>query len=265
MRDLEACLSAPCYRSDSSLQDKGGLRHAFFDRSAVTHDKKQLSLQQLSWQQLQETARETLGIARAVSVKQVHSARAVVVRQIGDLWDNEQSPPEADALVSCVPNLLLCVYTADCAPVLLFDPEARVCAALHAGWRGALGGIVQETVRSMRTLGARERRTFAIIGPTIGIASYPVGKEFRKFFLEQSEANGKFFVWQGEQEGEQEEQWHFDLPSYVRDCLWGCGVGRVRSLGIDTFSDRAFFSHRRSLREGEGERGRNLAAIAMCE
>ncbi len=244
------------------------MRHAFFDRSAATDDKKQIPLQQL-----QETARETLSVARAVSVKQVHSARAIVVRQIGDLWDSERSPPEADALVSCVPNLLLCVYTADCAPVLLFDREARVCAALHAGWRGALGGIVQETVRSMRTLGAQERRTFAIIGPTIGIASYPVGKEFRKFFLEQGEANGKFFVWQGgreggrqgEQEEQEGEQWHFDLPSYVRDCLWGCGVGRVRSLGIDTFSDRAFFSHRRSLREGVGEGGRNLAAIALLD
>ncbi len=213
-------------------------------------------MQQLSLQQLQEKARETLGMAHAVSVKQVHSARAILVREVGELWDSQQSPPEADALVSCVPNLLLCVYTADCAPVLLFEPEARVCAALHAGWRGALGGIVQETVRSMRTLGAREKLTLAVIGPTIGVASYPVGKEFRKFFLEQSVANSKFFVWEG-------EQWHFDLPSYVQDCLWGCGIRRVRRLGVDTFSDRRFFSHRRACREGAQERGRNLACIAL--
>ncbi len=249
-------MSASFVRSDSSLIDpslsdlaldgKGGVRHAFFDRTAATDDGEAL----------QETARRTLGVARAVSVKQVHSARAFVVRQTSDLWDGSSPLPEADALVSCVPSLLLCVYTADCAPVLLFDPEARVCAALHAGWRGAFKGIVQETVRSMRTLGAQEKRTLAVVGPTIGVASYPVGKEFRKFFLKQSVANSKFFVWEG-------EQWHFDLPSYVQDCLWGCGIRRVRRLGVDTFSDRRFFSHRRACREGAQERGRNLACIAL--
>ena len=204
------------------------------------------------------------GSARAVSVKQVHSARAFVVRQTSDLWDDAQSPPQADALVSCVPNVLLCVYTADCAPVLLLEPEARLCAAVHAGWRGALGGVVQETLRSMRELGGQEKRTLAVVGPTIGVASYPVGEEFPSPFLEQNAKNSKFFTRKG-------EQWHFDLPAYVRDGLRSCGVGAVRSLGdvsgrdreIDTFSDRRFFSHRRACREGEQERGRNLACIAL--
>ena len=257
------------------------MQHAFFDRSAETDNQEELNKAAL-----QETARRTLGIARAISVKQVHSARALVVRQTSDLWDSNSSEslPEADALVSSVPDLLLCVYTADCAPVLLFEPEARVCAALHAGWRGALGGIVEETVRSMRTLGAQERRTLAVVGPTIGVSSYPVGEEFLESFLEQSEENRKFFVCEG-------ERWHFDLPAYVRGCLRASGVEEVRSLGagsgqqggekgrekegeqqggeqgiaIDTFSDRRFFSHRRSMREGAGERGRNLSVIALVE
>ena len=251
------------------------MQHAFFDRSAETDNQEELNKAAL-----QETARRTLGIARAVSVKQVHSARALVVRQTSDLWDgnSSESLPEADALVSSVPDLLLCVYTADCAPVLLFEPEARVCAALHAGWRGALGGIVEETVRSMRELGAQERRTLAVVGPTIGVASYPVGEEFLESFLEQSEENRKFFVCEG-------ERWHFDLPAYVRGCLRASGVEEVRSLGagsgqggekggerggeqgvaIDTFSDRRFFSHRRSMREGAGERGRNLSVIALVD
>ena len=250
------------------------MRHAFFDRTAQADEQENSQTgdrQENKNARLQETARRTLGVARAVSVKQVHSARAFVVRQTSDLWDETRAgvAPEADALVSCVPNLLLCVYTADCAPVLLFEPDARVCAALHAGWRGALSGIVQETLRSMRTLGAQERRTLAVVGPTIELASYPVGEEFPRPFWKQSAENRRFFVREG-------EQWHFDLPAYVRGCLRECGVGEVRSLGCggsaqksergtDTFSDRRFFSHRRAQQEGAQERGRNLSVIAIEE
>ena len=231
-----------------------GVRHAFFDRSTVTDDNKAA---------LQETARRALGVRRAVSVKQVHSARAVVVRQPSDLWAEGGVPPEADALVSSVADLLLCVYTADCAPILLLDGEARVCAALHAGWRGALGGILEETLRLMRTLGAREDRMEAVVGPTIGVASYPVREDFLARFLERDEENRRFFV--RLEDLENKKRWHFDLPAYVREGLLAEGVREVRALagGIDTFVERRFFSHRRAMLEGEKERGRNLACIAL--
>ncbi len=264
--ELEKRLTNPpssFFLQDSSLLTREGVRHAFFDRSAVTDDNKAT---------LQETARRALGVRRAVSVKQVHSARAVVVRQPSDLWAEGGVPPEADALVSSVADLLLCVYTADCAPILLLDGEARVCAALHAGWRGALGGILEETLRLMRTLGAREDRMEAVVGPTIGVASYPVREDFLARFLERDEENRRFFVRSEDLENkedsedlEDKKRWHFDLPAYVREGLLAEGVREVRALagGIDTFVERRFFSHRRAMLEGEKERGRNLACIAL--
>ena len=189
---------------------------------------------------------------RLVSVQQVHSAE--VVRVDGPLPDQ----PRADAMVTATPGVALSVLTADCQPVLMADAEAGVVAAVHAGWRGALAGILEATVAAMEGLGARPDRIAAAIGPTISQAAYEVGPEFLDAFLAEDPANARFFA-QGDG-----DRMLFDLPGY--------GLARLRAAGVDhadwtrhcTFSDATlFYSYRRATREGAADYGRLISAIRL--
>jgi YfiH family protein len=166
--------------------------------------------------------------------------------------------PRADALATATPGLALGVVTADCAPVLLADPVAKVVGAAHAGWKGALAGVTDSTVAAMEALGAASERIVAAVGPCIARASYEVDAGFRDRFLEHDAANERFFA------DAREGHARFDLEGYVAHRLAGAGVVRVETLGLDTYADeRRFFSYRRSSHRGEPGYGRQIAIIAI--
>lgn len=189
--------------------------------------------------------------APLVSVHQVHSPSAVVVEQA---W-HDDARPQADALVSATPGILLGIVTADCGPVLLADREAGVAAAAHAGWRGAHGGVIEATVAAMEGLGARPSRIAAAIGPTIAQASYEVDEGFREHFSDSDEG---LFV------PGREGHLQFDLPGYIVSRLARCGVGRIADLAIDTYASQgAYFSYRRATHRREPTYGRQLSVIGL--
>jgi polyphenol oxidase len=192
--------------------------------------------------------------ARLVTVYQVHSPDCVVA---GD-WSLDERP-KADALVTDRPGLLLGILTADCAPVLLADRAAGVVGAAHAGWKGALGGVVESTVTAMERLGAQRDRIAAAIGPCIGRASYEVDDAFAQRFAAADPENERFFS--AGRPGHR----HFDLEGYVASRLAQAGIGGVEALGLDTYADEArFFSFRRATHRGEPDYGRQISLIGLA-
>lgn len=186
-----------------------------------------------------------------VGVHQVHSPDAVF---IDAPWTGER--PKADALVTTTPGLVISVLTADCTPVLLADAENGVIGAAHAGWKGAIGGVLASTVALMREHGAQN--VSAAVGPTIHQASYEVGPEFEARFCEADATNARYFA-----PGAVDRRL-FDLPAFCADQLRALGVSRIETLPLDTYAHpKALHSHRRSVHEKLGDYGRNCAAIAL--
>lgn len=189
--------------------------------------------------------------ARLATVYQVHSPDVVEVREP---WPHE-GRPRADAMVTREPGLLLGVVTADCAPVLLADREAGVIGAAHAGWRGAQGGVLENTVAAMERLGARRSSIAAAIGPAIAQPSYEVDATFRENF---SAADEQFFA------AGRAGRWQFDLEGYATRRLAAAGIGTVERLGLDTYlAEDRFFSYRRATHLGEPTYGRQFSLIGL--
>jgi YfiH family protein len=187
---------------------------------------------------------------RLLSLHQLHSAEVVVAGPEG--WTER---PRADAAVTAAPGIALGVLTADCAPVLLADREARVIGAAHAGWRGALDGVLEATVAAMRRLGARTIR--AAIGPTISQRAYEVGPEFLERFMAEEAGYDRFFV------PGAGGRLRFDLPGFVLERLRAAGV-EAGWIGACTYSEPdRFFSYRRSTHAGEPDYGRLISAIRL--
>ncbi|MFV0513309.1 MAG: peptidoglycan editing factor PgeF [Jhaorihella sp.] len=190
--------------------------------------------------------------AELVGVHQVHSADVVTVT--GPLSD----APRADAMVTNVPGLALSVLTADCQPVLFADTGAGVIGAAHAGWRGALDGVLEATLAAMEALGARRARTVAVIGPSIGPDAYEVGPEFVSTFLDEDPGNTRFFA------GGRGDRALFNLPGYGLHRLRAAGIGTAEWTGHCTFSDPSrFYSYRRATHANEADYGRLLSAIRL--
>ncbi len=167
--------------------------------------------------------------------------------------------PRADAMVTNRRDVALGIITADCAPVLFADLEAGVAGAAHAGWRGAVGGVIEATIMAMVTLGARSDRIVAAVGPCIGQASYEVAADLRDAVAAGSPGRERFFA-----PGIQEGRWQFDLAGYCAARLSEAGVARVTVTGIDTLADEdRFFSHRRRTLAGGGPIGHQISAIAL--
>ncbi len=194
--------------------------------------------------------------ANLVTVHQVHSPTAIVVDQP---WTADQQP-KADALVTNRPDILLAVKTADCAPILLADAQAGVVAAAHAGWRGALDGVLEDTVRKMISLGADPAHIVAAIGPCIGAQSYEVSVGFETPFLAQDPVNAQFFT-----PAAREGHLLFNLSGYVADRLKRLGITAIDTIARDTMADEdTFFSHRRAtLRQAEKQEGRQMSVIGI--
>lgn len=197
---------------------------------------------------------EAMGVApeALVTVHQVHSARAITVS--GPLSDR----PEADALVTATPGVLLAVLTADCQPVLFHDPKAQVVGAAHAGWRGAVDGVLEATVEAMEALGAHRADIRAVIGPTISQAAYEVGPEFFDRFRDEGPETTRFFA------NGQGDRLLFDLPGYGLWRLREAGVGHAEWTGHCTYRDAArFYSFRRTTHAGEADYGRLISTIRL--
>jgi polyphenol oxidase len=198
-----------------------------------------------------------LGVApdALLTCGQIHSPTVVTVTTP---WAPE-ARPDADALVTAVPHIALGILTADCVPLLLADPVARVIGAAHAGWRGALGGVVGNTVAAMQTLGAAPERIIAALGPCIWQESYEVGAEFSAPFLAQDAGAARWF-----RPAPNEGKLLFDLPGFVLQRLAAAGVTQVAPALANTYSDPAtYYSFRRNTHQGIVGLGSLLAGIVL--
>ncbi len=186
---------------------------------------------------------------------QIHSAATKIVTQP---WTRE-TMPKADGIVTNVPGLALGALAADCAPVLFADPQARVIAAAHAGWKGALGGILEATLATMEGLGARRSRIRAALGPCIGPHAYEVGPEFEAIFTTADPSNARFF-----QRSEAGSRPLFNLPGYVLARLEAAGLDTAESCTACTYAEsERFFSYRRTTHRREPDYGRQISAIVL--
>jgi YfiH family protein len=190
-----------------------------------------------------------------VTLHQVHSGDALPATAP---WPDD-GRPRVDGMATDRPGLALGILTADCAPVLFADREAGVVGAAHAGWKGALGGIVEATLRVMESLSADRARIAAAVGPCIARRSYEVDEAFLRRFTEGEPDNERFFS-----DGERPDRRQFDLEGFVVSRLAAAGLGRIEALGEDTYSqpDR-FFSYRRATHRGEPDYGRQVSLIAL--
>ena len=192
---------------------------------------------------------------RLLTCYQVHSATAVVVTEP---WTAE-TMPKADALVTRTPGIALGALAADCAPVLFADPEARVIAAAHAGWKGAFDGVLEATIACMMAIGARRHRIRTALGPCIGPDAYEVGPEFEARFIDVDASNARFFL-----RPDPAGRPHFDLAAYVLSRLERTGIETIENCTACTYSDPArFFSYRRTTHARETDYGRQISAIGL--
>lgn len=188
---------------------------------------------------------------RLATVHQVHSPDVVTVD-----GRHDGARPDADALVTATPGLVIGVLTADCGPILFCDPETRVIGAAHAGWKGALTGVLENTIEAMERLGARRGRILASLGPSIGRENYEVGPEFVERFLAADADHARFFT-----PSQRPGHALFDLPGLTTERLVKAGV-TAENLGICTYADEErFFSYRRTTHRQEPDYGRQIAAI----
>ncbi|MBB4149481.1 peptidoglycan editing factor PgeF [Sphingobium scionense] len=192
--------------------------------------------------------------ATLVTVRQVHSPDVVTVT--APIAEAER--PEADAMVTRTPGLILGILTADCVPVLFADREAGVIGAAHAGWKGAISGVTDRTIAAMEMLGATRAGIACAIGPCIGRASYEVTLDFAERFERDDADNARFFS------AGRAGHCQFDIAAYVASRLQAAGIGRISLLDEDTYSqaDR-FFSYRRSCHAQESDYGRQISMIAL--
>jgi YfiH family protein len=251
----------------NNLSVHANVRHAFFTRSGGVSSGIYASLNgglgsnDVSTNVQENRARmaAALGVRPKcfVTCYQIHSPEVVVAEAP---WTRADAP-RADAVVTRIPGLAIGVTTADCGPVLFADAEAGVVGAAHAGWKGALSGVVETTVAAMERLGARRAHIAAALGPMIRQPNYEVGAELADRFG-AADANNAAFFRPAERAGHQ----MFDLPGYIAARLAAAGVSVVEDIGHCTYADaERFFSYRRSTHRGETDYGRHVNAIALAE
>ncbi len=257
-------MTAP-FATSGALDALDGIRHGFFGRAGGVSAGDYASLNcgpgsaddPDAVTENRARAMTALGLpAEALyTARQVHGTDAIVL-------DARGAPPRrGDALATADPGIALGILTADCAPVLFADPEARIVAAAHAGWRGAFDGVLGAAVSAMAALGAERARIVAAVGPCIGQASYEVGPEFRDRFEREDEDNARWFT-----RPRPPERPRFDLEGYVGARLAELGVARFTVAGVDTCAEEErYFSYRRARVRGEAGYGRALSAIVLAE
>ena len=248
-----------------SLSAVPGIRHGFFTRAGGVSDGIYESLNGGvgSDDKPAKVAENRARMAAALGVApeppdhryQIHSPQVVVAETP---WPASERP-RADAIVTRTPGLAIGISTADCGPVLLADPKARVIGAAHAGWRGALTGVIEATIAAMEKLGAERDRIVAAAGPMIRQPNYEVGQDLIDRFVAADPDNARFFI-----PAARAGHAMFDLPGYVVDRLQRAGIAQVEDLGHCTYADPAqFYSYRRATHRAEPDYGRHINAIAI--
>jgi len=250
-----------------SLSTLPGIRHAFFTRAGGVSDGVYTSLNggvgssdataNVSENRARMAAQLGVEPDRLLTAYQIHSPNVVVAQTP---WPHSERP-RADAIVTRVPGLAIGVSTADCGPVLLADPQAGVIGAAHAGWRGALTGVVEAAIAAMEQLGARRAQIVAAAGPMIRQPNYEVGADLIERFLAADADNARFFTPAG-------RPGHalFDLAGFVVDRLRRAEIAQVEDLGHCTYADPAqFYSYRRATHRAEPDYGRHVNAIALAD
>ncbi|MCC6890232.1 MAG: peptidoglycan editing factor PgeF [Hyphomicrobiales bacterium] len=249
----------------ASLSTLPGIRHAFFTRSggvsAGVYDSLNggVGSRDAPAHVTENRARmaAALGIAadHFLTAFQVHSPDVAIVEKP---W-LPQARPHVDALVTRRPGIAIGVSTADCGPILFADAAARVIGAAHAGWRGALTGVIEATIAAMEKIGADRSNIAAAMGPMIRQPNYEVGPEFVERFLADSAANARFFT-----PGAKGGHALFDLAGYITGRLRAAGIAHLEDIGRCTYADPdTFFSYRRSMHRSEPDYGRHINAIAL--
>ena len=238
-----------------------GIQHAFFTREGgVSRDVYGSLNGGVGSRDAPEAVAENrrrmathLGVVNLLVPYQVHSD---VCLAVAEPWSER---PRADALATATPGLGLGVTGADCGMILFADRGAGVIGAAHAGWQGALGGVLEATLDRMEELGANRANVVAVLGPSIGSASYAVGPEFRARFVARKAGYAIFF-----HSSARPDHAMFDLHAFIGHRLRGAGVGLFEDLGLDTYADeKRFFSYRRTTHRGEPDYGRLISAIAL--
>lgn len=249
-----------------NLADFAGIQHGFFTRqggvSVGIYASLNCGLGSHDIPQAVIANRARVGLALGALVPtvltpyQIHSADALVV----DGPFPPGNPPRADALVTQTPGLAIGILTADCGPVLFADPQARVVAAAHAGWRGAIQGILEATIVAMESLGARRSRIHAALGPCICQPNYEVGKEFQDRFIAHNSSYARFF-----RTPRNATRPRFDLPGFILSDLATRGLASIASEAHCTYANESkFFSYRRSTHRSETDYGREISAIIVA-
>lgn len=193
--------------------------------------------------------------SRLNTVYQIHSPD-VVVADKGWSFDER---PKADAIVTRTRNLAIGILTADCTPVLFADARNGVIGAAHAGWRGALGGVLENCIVAMESIGAERSYISAVIGPCIHQESYEVGAEFKSAFVDATPSNAAFFS-----PSKRDQHYQFDLPGFVKSRLSLLDLKTIDDVTIDTYADsERFYSYRRTTHNNEHDYGRGLSAIVL--
>lgn len=242
-----------------------GIRHGFFTRQGGVSGGIYTSLniglgsddERSSVLENRDRVAGQLGIGadRLVSPYQIHSADVITV----SAPFAQDADRKADALVTATPGLAIGIATADCGPLLFADTNAGVIGAAHSGWKGAVTGILQNTVAAMEALGATRTNITAVLGPTISQGAYEVGPEFKERFLQEHPDNTRYF-----KPSERAEHFMFDLPAFITDKLQALGLGAVADLALCTYADEdRFFSYRRTTHRKEPDYGRQISAIAL--
>ncbi|MFT4000217.1 MAG: peptidoglycan editing factor PgeF [Rhizobium sp.] len=248
-----------------SAAEAAGIRHGYFTRAGGVSEGLYRGLNvglgsNDDREHVQENRRRVAGwfglpVEQLATVHQIHSPDVVTVGA-----DYDGSRPQADAMVTATPGLALGVLAADCGPILFADPENRVIGAAHAGWKGALTGVLENTIEAMVALGARREAIIACLGPSISQASYEVGPEFVERFLAHDPDYARYFA-----PSAQAGHAMFDLPALTVDRLRKAGV-TAESLNLCTYPDpERFFSYRRTTHAKEPDYGRQISAIAIGE
>lgn len=248
-----------------AISGLGSIRHGFFTREGGTSTDLYESLNcgygsnddpvRVSDNRQQVAAQLGTPPTNLVTAHQAHTGTPVMVTEP---WAPDDAPV-ADGLVTREPGIALGILTADCVPVLFAEPYARIIGAAHAGWRGAVAGIVEATIAGMEILGADRQHISAAIGPSISQPCYEVGSDLHTQITEADDSDRAFFM-----PGERDDHWMFDLPGYVAERLSRANIALFERLTPCTYSDEVrFFSYRRATHRGEADYGRQISAIVM--
>lgn len=258
LRQIPPFITAPSLTSH-------GITHAFFTREGGVSSGLYMSLngglgskddpEHVQENRARMAAALHVAPSHLLSLYQIHSADVITVKKPWAIADR----PKADGMVTKSEGIALGIGTADCGPILFQDDKARVIGACHAGWKGALGGIIDATITAMEKLGATRADIRAVLGPTISRRTYEVGADFVAQFELQDKESLPYFS-----EGRSPDKRHFDLPAYIGHRISRAGIGQFEDLALCTYADeQRFFSFRRTTHRKESDYGRLIAAIAL--